>query len=415
MEFRILGPLEVEEAGRLLPLGGAKQRALLAILLLHANEVVPRDRLIDELWGGAPPDTATTALQVHVSQLRKLLDPAATRGDEELLVTRTPGYVLRVEPAQLDLRRFEALVAEGKAALAKGDAESARERLAEGLALWRGRPLSDLDSAPFARAEGLRLEELRLAALEERIEADLALGRHADLVSELEGLVVHHPLRERLRGQLMLALYRCGRQADALDAYRKGRRLLDEELGLEPGEALQRLERAILNQDPALAPATPPPPVAEVPEPTVPTGTVTFLFTDIEGSTRLVQELGDDYGELLEQHRRVLRSAFGRFGGQEIDSQGDAFFFAFRRARDAVAAAVEAQRAMAAERWAHGMPVRIRIGIHRRARPRGRRLPRHRRRPRRPHLGRRERRPGPRLERDARPRRRRHDRRRLIP
>jgi YVTN family beta-propeller protein len=362
MEFRILGPLEVEEAGRRLPLGGGKQRALLAILLVHANEVVSRDRLIEELWGGSPPQTATTALQVHVSQLRKLLDPGATRGEEELLVTRAPGYVLRVERDRIDLGRFEALVAAGKAALAKGDAQRAREQLVEALALWRGRPLGDLETAPFAQAESLRLEELRLGALEERIEADLALGRHADLVPELEGLVSQEPLRERLRWQLMLALYRCGRQADALDVYRKGRRVLDEELGLEPGEALQRLERAILNQDSELA--APPPSPGAAPDKAVPTGTVTFLFTDIESSTRLVQQLGDPYGELLEEHRRVLRSAFGRFGGQEIDSQGDAFFFAFRRARDAVAAAVEAQRAIAAEGWPGGATVRIRIGIH---------------------------------------------------
>jgi YVTN family beta-propeller protein len=253
MEFRILGPLEVEEAGRPLPLGGAKQRALLALLLLHANEVVSSDRLIDELWGGSPPESGRTALQVHVSQLRKLLDPDATRGDRELLVTRAPGYVLRVEPDSIDLTRFEALVAAGKVALARGDAEAAREQLVGALALWRGRPLADLESLPFAQAEAHQLEELRLAALEERVDADLALGSHAELVPELERLVLQEPLRERLRAQLMLALYRSGRQAEALDVYRRGRRELAEGLGLEPGEELQRLERAILNQDPALS------------------------------------------------------------------------------------------------------------------------------------------------------------------
>jgi YVTN family beta-propeller protein len=257
MEFRILGPLEVEEAGRLLPVGGTKQRALLALLLLHANEVVSRDRLIEELWGGSPPESGRTALQMHVSQLRKVLDPGATRGDEELLVTRAPGYVLRVERERIDLGRFETLVAAGRTALADGDAEGAREQLAGALALWRGHPLADLDSLPFAEAEALRLEELRLAALEERIDADLALGRHAELVAELERLVSQEPLRERLRGQLMLALYRSGRQAEALEVYRKARQALAEELGLEPGEALQRLERGILNQDPSLAPPSP--------------------------------------------------------------------------------------------------------------------------------------------------------------
>jgi DNA-binding SARP family transcriptional activator len=216
MEFRILGPLEVDEAGQLLPLGGTKQRALLALLLLHANEVVSRDRLIDELWGGSPPESGRTALQVHVSQLRKLLDPDATRGDEELLVTRAPGYALRVGRESIDLGRFEALVAAGKAKLAEGNAEEAHEHLAGALALWRGRALADLEAVPFAQAESHRLEELRLAALEERLDADLALGRNAELIPELERLVAQEPLRERLRGQLMLALYRCGRQSAAL-------------------------------------------------------------------------------------------------------------------------------------------------------------------------------------------------------
>lgn len=253
MEFRILGPLEVEVDGRPLPLGGSKQRALLALLLLHANEVVSRDTLIDELWGGSPPDSGRTALQVHVSQLRKLLDPDATRGDQELLMTRSPGYVLRVRQESIDLGRFEALVEAGRSTLASGNPEQAREHLACALELWRGRALADLEDVPFAQAEAHRLEELRLMALEERLDADLALGRHAELIPELERLVAQEPLRERLRGQLMLALYRSGRQAEALDVYRKARRDLAEELGLEPGEALQKLERAILNQDPALS------------------------------------------------------------------------------------------------------------------------------------------------------------------
>jgi DNA-binding SARP family transcriptional activator len=246
VEFRILGPLEAEQDGRLVPLGGRKQRALLALLLLHANGVVPRDRLIDEIWGDEPPETARTALQVYVSQLRKALGG-------ERIETRAPGYRVRTEPGALDLERFERLVGEGRDALAGGDAERSADALREALALWRGTPLAELGAVPFAQRECLRLEELRLAALEERVEADLQLGRHARLVPELEGLVREHPLRERLRGQLMLALYRCGRQADALEVYRSGRRLLDEELGLQPSDELQRLERAILNHDPSLA------------------------------------------------------------------------------------------------------------------------------------------------------------------
>jgi len=355
VEFRILGPLEVLEEGHPVALGGAKQRALLAVLLLHANEVVSRDRLIDELWGGEPPDTASTAIQVHVSQLRKVLG-------RDAIVTRSPGYLVRVEDGELDLHRFERLVREARSQ----EPAAAAERLREALALWRGAPLAEVGQAASAETERARLEEQRLGALEQRIDADLELGRHAELVPELEGLVREHPLRERLRGQLMIALYRSGRQADALEVYRSGRRLLDQELGLEPGEELRRLERAILEQDPSLtargAPVTPPP--APPPAPTVPTGTVTFLFTDIEGSTKLVQSLRDDYGELLDQHHRLVRGVFEAHGGEEIDNQGDAFFFAFRRARDAVRAAVEIQKVLADATWPKGLAVRIRIGIH---------------------------------------------------
>ena len=240
MEFRILGPLEVVNQGRLVKLGGSKQRSLLAFLLLHPNQVVSRDRLIDELWGGQPPDTAATAIQVHVSQLRKALGP-------DVIVTQAPGYLIRLHDAELDLERFERWVAEAQ----HSSSVEASELLSAALGLWRGTPLAELD-APFARDASLRLDEQRLAALEQRIDADLALGRHTQLVPELEGLVRGHLLRERLRGQLMLALYRCGRQADALEVYRSGRRLLDEELGLEPHDELQRLEKAILNHDPSL-------------------------------------------------------------------------------------------------------------------------------------------------------------------
>jgi DNA-binding SARP family transcriptional activator len=240
MEFRILGSLEVVEQGRGVKLGGTKQRSLLAFLLLNPNQAMSRDRLIDELWGDQPPDTAATAIQVHVSQLRKALG-------RDVIVTQTPGYLIRVRDGELDLERFERSVAEAQSA----PPEEASVLLREALGLWRGTPLAELD-VPFAHAAGARLDELRLAALEQRADADLALGRHAQLVPELEGLVREHPLREHLRGQLMLALYRSGRQAKALDVYRSGRRLLDEELGLEPDDELQRLERAILNHDPSL-------------------------------------------------------------------------------------------------------------------------------------------------------------------
>jgi DNA-binding SARP family transcriptional activator len=218
MEFRLLGPLEVVRDDGPLPLGGPKPRALLALLLLHANETLSRERLIDELWGEKPPATATKALQVYVSQLRKMLEP------EQPLETSPAGYRLRLEGPELDLRRFEMLASEGRAALAGGDPAEAARLLGDALSLWRGRPLADLQYEPFAQAEIARLEELRLTAVEERIEAELRLGRHAELTGELEALVAEHPLREHPRGQLMLALYRSGRQAEALEAYQDARR-----------------------------------------------------------------------------------------------------------------------------------------------------------------------------------------------
>jgi DNA-binding SARP family transcriptional activator len=245
MEFRILGPLEVRVGGEAVPLGGRRPRALLAVLLLRPNEVVSAERLIDELWGDEAPGDAAAALRVNVSRLRKSLPP-------DVLTTRPPGYVVRVGPDELDLHRFERLVEEGRSLLAGGAAAEASARLREALSLWRGPALADVAYEPFAQPAVARLEEIRLAALEVRLDADLALGRHAETVSELEALVAAHPFRERPRLCLMTALYRSGRQAEALDAYRDARRDFVDELGIEPGPALQELERAILRQDPAL-------------------------------------------------------------------------------------------------------------------------------------------------------------------
>ena len=260
MEFRILGPLEVWDGGCEVSLGGRKPRALLALLLLHPNEVVSADRLIDELWGEDSPERAAGALRVNVSRLRKALPP-------DVLTTRSPGYVIRVEPDDLDLHRFERLVDEARGLRARGLAADASERLREALSLWRGPALADFAYESFAQAAIARLEEIRLAAVELRIDADLALGRHDELVGELEALVAEQPLRERLRGYLMTALYRSGRQAEALDAYKDARRALVDELGIEPSTALQELERAILRQEPALnLPATAPASVGEAAE-----------------------------------------------------------------------------------------------------------------------------------------------------
>jgi DNA-binding SARP family transcriptional activator len=240
-EFRILGPIEVVDEDVAVPLGGQKQRALLALLLINRGEVISTDRLINELWGEQPPRTATTALQNLVSQLRKLLQ-------DGVLVTQAPGYRIEVEAGQVDLGRFERIVAEAE----RQDARSRSQLLREALALWRGPPLADFAFDSFAEDEIRRLEELRLHVLEERIDADLELGRGPELVGELESLVRQWPLRERPRAQLMLALYRAGRQAEALGAYHDARRALVDELGIEPSPTLQALYRSILRQEPLL-------------------------------------------------------------------------------------------------------------------------------------------------------------------
>ena len=250
MEFRLLGPLEVEDDAKPIHLGGAKQRALFALLLLDRGHAVSTDRLIDEIWTGDPPQTAAKSIQVYVSGLRKALG-------EGRIVTRERGYELRVEPGETDVDRFEELV---RAAPGAPPAEAA-VRLREALELVRGRPLEDVSLEPWAAAEVARLDERILAAREARIDADLALGRDRELVPELEELVVEFPFRERLLEQLMLTLYRSGRQADALDAYRRGAARLREDLGLEPGRPLRELEAAMLRHDPELDVESPPQPV----------------------------------------------------------------------------------------------------------------------------------------------------------
>ena len=264
LDYRILGPLEVSADGRVIEVGGAKPRALLVVLLLRANESVPRDVLVHELWGEQPPASAQHSLEVYVSRLRKSLNGAA---DGPVLVTRPGAYRLQVAEGQLDARRFEQLVEQGRAALAGNAPGQAATSLRAALELWRGQALADLANGRGLRVEAARLEELRLGAIEDRIEADLALGRHAEVIGELEALVAVHPLRERLQGQLMIALYRSGRQAEALEAYQAARRTLVEELGLEPGPELRELEGRILQHDPTLTPR--PPSVLTAPSPPV--------------------------------------------------------------------------------------------------------------------------------------------------
>jgi predicted ATPase/DNA-binding SARP family transcriptional activator len=246
LEFLILGPLEVRAEERQVELSGRRQRALLALLLLRANEVVSVDALVEGLWEEKPPKTASHALQVFVSDLRKAFRAA---GEDERIVTRSPGYLLRVGKGELDLERFERLAFEGRVALAGDDPAAASALFGEALALWRGDPLADFAYEGFAHEPIARLEELRLSVLEEGIAADLQLGKHAEVIGQLEALTSQHPYRERLRRHLMLALYRAGRQSEALAVYQETRKLLLDELGIDANPELQELERAILNQD----------------------------------------------------------------------------------------------------------------------------------------------------------------------
>jgi DNA-binding SARP family transcriptional activator len=279
-DFRILGPLEVVGDEGPLPLGGQKQRAVLAVLLLDANRVVSVDRLVDALWGEHAPKTAMTSLQNFVSQLRKALGA-------DVLETQMPGYRLRVDPGELDVDRFRQLCAAARTA----ELGERRTALREALALWRGPPLADFQFEAFAQGEIARLDELRLAALEDRVEADLEAGLAAELVAELESLVGNHPLRERLRAHLMLALYRSGRQAEALQVYQDARRALVEELGIDPSPALQELHGAILRQEVGLQPVGTPAPAEDHFEEVI----ATML------SGRVVPVLGTDVRELAQR------------------------------------------------------------------------------------------------------------------
>lgn len=318
VEFKILGQLEVLSEGNRLDVGGPKQRAVLGLLVIEANRVVPIDRLVDQLWAGHPPARAIGTLQAYVSNLRRALEPRRPAGTPAtVLVTYPPGYVLRVDPASVDAVRFEQLAEEGRRSLDGGDAEAGEDLLARALALWRGPALADFVYEPFAAAEAARLEELRLSALEDRLDAMLGLGRHHAVVADLEHLVATHPLRERLRGQLMLALYRSGRQAEALRCYDAGRRMLGEELGIEPSRALKELEERILAHDGALE-WRPPPGVAGVAapadaadrppgEPTPPSGDEPSLPPDPAGGGAALVGRSSELSEL----ERALAEAEG--------------------------------------------------------------------------------------------------------
>ena len=355
VDYGILGSLEATRAGTRLLLGGAKQRTVLALLLINANRVVTTDEMIEALWPGRAPGKPLTAIQGYVSELRRVLD--ADR-PFEVVVTEPAGYRMPVDPDALDLFRLEALLRKGRDGLQSGVPDEAARAFTSAIALFRGPPLADFTYESWAQAEIGRLVELRLVCVEERIEADLRLGRHAEVVGELEALVAEHPLREGLRGHLILALYQSGRQSEALAAYQDARTALVEEFGIEPTRALQDLERRILLQDPTLdlEPSTR--------QPVSLGGERTLVFTDIEGSTRLVHRFGDDYAHLLVEHRRMVRHAVESHEGRVVANYGDCFFAIFDDAVDALGAAAESQRALAAYPWPGEVPLRIRIGVH---------------------------------------------------
>ena len=350
----MLGPVEARADGHPVQVAGSRQRALLAMLLLRRGSPVPQGELVDGLWGEGDPHGSVNSLQVAVSRLRRALGAHAER-----LVTTPLGYRLQVEPGELDLDRFEAHCDEGRRSLAEGSADQAAARMRAALAEWRGPPLSNVALEPFAQAEVATLEGLHAAALEDRIEADLLAGRHGRLIPELEALVARHPFRERLCGQLMLALYRAGRQSDALAVYRQAVVTLDAELGLRPWPELERLEGAILAQDPALEQGPP-----QAAEPGRRRATATIMFTDIVGSTRMRSDLGDEDADAVRrEHDRRLRDVIAAHGGRELKALGDGFLAVFDSAGAAIACATGVQRAI--DRQAHRGPVRlsVRVGI----------------------------------------------------
>jgi DNA-binding SARP family transcriptional activator len=363
VEVRLLGPLEVGVSGRRLELRRQKQRALLALLALRAGEVVSTDRLVEELWGGEPPKAAVGSLQNLVSELRKTLAP-------ELIVTRPPGYVLDLDRDSVDAHRFERLA---RAAQEAGPAAERAAGLRDALALWRGPPLADLAFESFAQAEIARLEELRAATREALFAAELDLGRHGPLVAELEAFVSEHPLRERPRGQLMVALYRSGRQADALEAYRQARETLVDELGIDPSSELQQLEQAILRHDAALELERP---VAKPAREADRRKTVTLLFADVVDSTELGVQLDPEVlRDVMGRYFEAVRSIVERHGGIVEKFIGDAAMAAFgiptsheddalravRAASELRGALADLNAELASER---GVELQFRIGVN---------------------------------------------------
>ena len=362
MKVRILGPFRLEDGGRQLTIGGARQRTVLATLLLHANDVVPSERLLVDLWGENSPQSAANALQAAISRLRRVLPPGR-------LITRAPGYALRIFPGELDVKQFEQLLTEGSDALAAGTAADAARTLDQALSLWQGPALADFRYESFAQAEIARLEQLHLTCLEERIEAGLALGSAGVLTAELRQLVSEHPVRERLRGQLMLALYRGGRQTEALEVYRDFRSVLREELGLEPSPMLRQLEAAILRHDPVLIAAS------AVPEVSLARRPVTVLCAVLRVASGTGVALDPEMHQVVNERSVTgLTAVLERYGGKLAISAGERLVGVFGVASvhedDALRAArasLEARSALAIEadllQRRHDVTLAFRFGL----------------------------------------------------
>lgn len=366
MQIRLLGTVEVAGGDGAAALGGPMERRLLALLAIHAGSVVSEDRIVDALWRDAAPRTAPKTVASYVSRLRKVLGS----GEGFAIESRPPGYRLSVPPRGTDVVAAGELAERARAAMAGGDSSAAAELYGEVLAAWRGPALGEFADEAFAEAEAHRLEELRLALVESRVDAEMACGRHASLVGELEALCGAHPTREHLWAQRITALYRSGRQAEALSAYRQLRHYLAEELGIDPSPELQDLERAVLSQDSSLAwagsqapgagPAAPVGPVE------LPSGVVTFLLTDVVGSTRLWEAQPRAMAEAVRRHDELIRAAVEQAGGVLVKArgEGDSTFSVFRRATQAATAALAAQHALADEAWPSSFELTVRMAIH---------------------------------------------------
>ncbi|MDX6720732.1 MAG: hypothetical protein QOJ63_2986 [Solirubrobacteraceae bacterium] len=372
VRYAILGPVELRDGERVVAVGGPRQVALLALLLINANRALSCDQLVEALWDDLTPAGAVKRLQMAVTRLRRTLDPGGEQ-DASVLRTVAGGYMLAVAPGELDADVLQARVEEGRRALEAHDVQRARDVLREALGMWRGPALAEVAYHEFAQPEVRRLEELRLAALETRLDVELGLGEHGALVGELEALAAEHPSRERFAAQLMLALYRCGRQGDALEVYARTRTYLSRELGLEPGPALRGIQAEILAQSPGLQLASAQPsrvaagdtPGAEAPV-ALPTGVVTFLLTDVEGSTALWEAHGDAMAAALEFHDGLIAGVVERHRGLLLKQkgEGDATLSVFQRASDAVAGAAELRAALATASWPSHVRLLLRIALH---------------------------------------------------